>query len=121
MNKGRVPFIGRKRRNGESRAWGAVLDRMLRRPLVSLSWPARCCSRWPCPVLDIHTADSGIDGLPRSLPIMKTYDRMQAAFPGETFSADIVVEAGTSTRLRCATRRSGCTRSRASPTSSRSP
>jgi putative drug exporter of the RND superfamily len=33
-----------------------------------------------------------VDGLPRSLPIMKTYDRMQAAFPGETFSADIVLE-----------------------------
>ena len=44
------------------------------------------------PVLHIHTADSGVDGLPRSLPIMKTYDRMQAAFPGETFSADIVLE-----------------------------
>jgi uncharacterized membrane protein YdfJ with MMPL/SSD domain len=33
-----------------------------------------------------------VDGLPRSLPIMQTYDRMQAAFPGETFSADIVVQ-----------------------------
>ena len=44
------------------------------------------------PVLHIHTADSGVDGLPRSLEIMQTYDRMQAAFPGETFSADIVVE-----------------------------
>jgi uncharacterized membrane protein YdfJ with MMPL/SSD domain len=33
-----------------------------------------------------------VDGLPRSLAIMQTYDRMQAAFPGETFSADVVVE-----------------------------
>jgi uncharacterized membrane protein YdfJ with MMPL/SSD domain len=44
------------------------------------------------PVLHIHTADSGVDGLPRSLEIMQTYDRMQAAFPGETFSADVVVQ-----------------------------
>jgi RND superfamily putative drug exporter len=33
-----------------------------------------------------------VDGLPRSLPIMQTYDRMQAAFPGETFSADVVIQ-----------------------------
>ena len=44
------------------------------------------------PVLHIHTADSGVDGLPRSLEIMQTYDRMQAAFPGETFSAGVVIE-----------------------------
>ena len=44
------------------------------------------------PVLHIHTADSGVDGLPRSLEVMQTYDRMQAAFPGEQFTADIVVE-----------------------------
>ena len=44
------------------------------------------------PVLHIHTADSGMDGLPRSLEMMQTYDRMQAAFPGEQFTADIVVD-----------------------------
>jgi uncharacterized membrane protein YdfJ with MMPL/SSD domain len=44
------------------------------------------------PVLHIHTADTGVDGLPRSIGIMKTYDRMQAAFPGEQFSADIVLQ-----------------------------
>jgi uncharacterized membrane protein YdfJ with MMPL/SSD domain len=43
-------------------------------------------------VFHIHTADSGVDGLPRSLAVMQTYDRMQAAFPGEQFTADIVVE-----------------------------
>jgi RND superfamily putative drug exporter len=43
-------------------------------------------------VLHIHTADSGVDGLPRSLEVMQTYDRMQAAFPGEQFTADIVLE-----------------------------
>ena len=33
-----------------------------------------------------------MDGLPRSIDVMKTYDRMQAAFPGEQFSADIVLQ-----------------------------
>ena len=92
VNKGRVPFMRPERRTGEARAWGWVLDRVLRRPLVSLILAGSVLLALAVPVLHIHTADSGVDGLPRSLPIMKTYDRMQAAFPGETFSADIVVE-----------------------------
>src|SRR5262245_59255279 len=92
VNKGRVPFMRPERRTGEARAWGWVLDRVLRRPLVSMILAGAVLLVLALPVLHIHTADSGVDGLPRSLPIMKTYDRMQAAFPGETFSADIVVQ-----------------------------
>ena len=36
VEKGRIPFLGRLRsKNGESRFWGAVLDRVLRRPVLS--------------------------------------------------------------------------------------
>ena len=105
VNKGRVPFMRPERRRAqapggarrpamvsEARAWGWVLDRVLRRPLLSMLAAASVLVALAIPVLHIHTADSGVDGLPRSLAIMQTYDRMQAAFPGETFSADIVVE-----------------------------
>jgi uncharacterized membrane protein YdfJ with MMPL/SSD domain len=91
VNKGRVPFMRPERRTGEARAWGWVLDRVLRRPAVSMAVAGALLLALAIPALHIHTADSGVDGLPRSLPIMQTYDRMQAAFPGETFSADIVV------------------------------
>ena len=34
VEKGRIPFLGRLRsKNGESRFWGAILDRVLRRPV----------------------------------------------------------------------------------------
>ncbi len=92
VNKGRVPFMRPERRTGEARAWGWVLDRVLRRPAVSMAVAGAVLVALAIPALHIHTADSGVDGLPRSLPIMQTYDRMQAAFPGETFSADIVVQ-----------------------------
>jgi uncharacterized membrane protein YdfJ with MMPL/SSD domain len=92
VNKGRVPFLRPERRTGESRVWSAVLDRVLKRPLASLLIAGAVLVTLAIPVLHIHTADSGIEGLPRSLEIVQTYDRMQAAFPGETFSADIVVE-----------------------------
>jgi uncharacterized membrane protein YdfJ with MMPL/SSD domain len=44
------------------------------------------------PVFHIHTADTGVEGLPRSIEAVQTYDRIQAAFPGEQFTADVVVE-----------------------------
>jgi uncharacterized membrane protein YdfJ with MMPL/SSD domain len=92
VNKGRVPFLRPEKRTGEARAWGWVLDRVLRRPAISMAVAGAVLVALAIPVLHIHTADSGVDGLPRSLAIMQTYDRMQAAFPGETFSADVVVE-----------------------------
>ncbi|HEX2128549.1 MAG TPA: MMPL family transporter, partial [Solirubrobacterales bacterium] len=92
VNKGRVPFLRPEKRTGEPRVWSFVLDRVLRRPLVSLVVAGAVLVALAIPVLHIHTADSGVEGLPRSLEIGQTYDRMQAAFPGETFSADVVLE-----------------------------
>jgi uncharacterized membrane protein YdfJ with MMPL/SSD domain len=92
VNKGRVPFLRPERRTGEPRAWSWVLDRVLKRPLVSAIAAGAVLAVLAIPVFHIHTADSGVDGLPRSIGIMQTYDRMQAAFPGEQFTADIVVE-----------------------------
>src|SRR5215218_4134528 len=92
VNKGRVPFMRPERRTGEPRVWSWVLDRVLKRPVVSMLAAGAVLVTLAIPVFHIHTADSGVDGLPRSLSVMQTYDRMQAAFPGETFSADIVVQ-----------------------------
>ena len=92
VNKGRVPFLKPEKRTGEPRVWSAILDRVLKRPVVSVIAAGGILVVLAIPVFHIHTADSGIDGLPRSLEIMQTYDRMQAAFPGEQFTADVVVE-----------------------------
>jgi uncharacterized membrane protein YdfJ with MMPL/SSD domain len=92
VNKGRVPFLRPEKRTGEPRAWSWVLDRVLKRPVISIIAAGSVLVVLAIPVFHIHTADSGVDGLPRSIEIMQTYDRMQAAFPGEQFTADIVVE-----------------------------
>src|SRR5215211_2479403 len=91
VNKGRIPFLRPEKRTGEARAWNWVLDRVLRRPVVSVIAAGAILVVLAIPVFHIHTADSGVDGLPRSLEVMKTYDRMQAAFPGEQFSANVVL------------------------------
>ena len=92
VNKGRVPFFGPERRTGEPRVWSALLNRVLKRPLASVIVAGGILVVLAIPVLHIHTADTGVEGLPRSIEAVQTYDRMQAAFPGEQFTADIVVE-----------------------------
>ena len=48
VDKGRIPFLGR-RQAGESRVWGFVLDRVLRRPVLSAVLSGGALLRWPCP------------------------------------------------------------------------
>jgi uncharacterized membrane protein YdfJ with MMPL/SSD domain len=93
--KGRVPYVAklRHRTKGESRVWGAVIDRVLKRPVLSVVLSAGLLVALAIPALGMHTINPGVAGLPRSLPIMQTYDRIQAAFPGGPQPAVIAVEA----------------------------
>jgi uncharacterized membrane protein YdfJ with MMPL/SSD domain len=91
----RVPFLGklRHRNHGESRVWGWILDRVLARPVLSLVAAAGVLLVLAIPALQMHTINPGVAGLPRSLAIMKTYDRIQAAFPGGPLPAVVAVVA----------------------------
>jgi uncharacterized membrane protein YdfJ with MMPL/SSD domain len=93
--KGKVPFLGnlRHRNHGESRVWGWILDRVLRRPVLSLVAAAGILIVLATPAIGMHTINPGVAGLPRSLDIMKTYDRIQAAFPGGPLPALVAVQA----------------------------
>jgi RND superfamily putative drug exporter len=93
--KGRVPYIGRLRhRTGDrSRVWGWILDRVLRRPLVAAVGATVLLVGLALPALGMKTITPGFEGLPHDLPIMRTYDRVQAAFPGGPQPASVVVRA----------------------------
>jgi RND superfamily putative drug exporter len=90
-----VPVIGRLRHRGggRSRAWGWVLDRVLARPKVSAGLAALALVALAVPALGMHTMSSGIEGLPRDVPVRATYERVQAAFPGAPEPAEVVVRA----------------------------
>jgi uncharacterized membrane protein YdfJ with MMPL/SSD domain len=45
------------------------------------------------PAFGINTSNPGLKGLPPQLPIVRTLNRMQAAFPGGVEPADVVIEA----------------------------
>src|ERR671914_218071 len=95
VEKGRVPIVGRMRHrnHGESRVWGWILDRVLRRPVVSLVVAGGILVALSIPALGMQTANPGTSGLPRDLEVMKVYDRIQAAFPGGPIPAIVAVQA----------------------------
>jgi RND superfamily putative drug exporter len=73
--------------------WGAVLDRVLARPVLALTLGVAALVALAAPALGMHTVSPGASGLPRNIPIVKTYDRIQAAFPGGPMPAIVVVHA----------------------------
>jgi uncharacterized membrane protein YdfJ with MMPL/SSD domain len=90
----RVPLVGRLRRvNGEGRIWEAIVDRVLRRPLLSAVLAGGVLLALAAPAVQLRMATPGPDTLPKSLPVVQTYDRMQQAFPGTALPANVVVKA----------------------------
>ncbi len=95
VEKGRVPLIGRRAAgSGESRFWNAILNRVLARPKTAALLASALLLALAVPALGLKTANSGIEDLPRDLPIMQTYDRLQEAFPGGQIPAVVAIEAG---------------------------
>jgi uncharacterized membrane protein YdfJ with MMPL/SSD domain len=91
---GQLPFVRRLRPPaGESRAWGAVLDRVLARPALTAGMAASVLIILALPVFRLHTATPGASDLPQNVAALQTYNRIQRAFPGGGSPAIVVVEA----------------------------
>ena len=73
--------------------WAWVIDRALARPVVSVVVAGGLLVVLALPALNMKTINPGAAGLPHDLPIMQTYERIQAAFPGGPLPALVVVEA----------------------------
>ncbi len=93
VDRGRVPLVGRIGRGGEGRIWGAIIDRVLRRPLLSTILAGGLLLALAAPALQLRLAMAGPDTFPKSLPVMQAYERMQQAFPGTALPVNVVIEA----------------------------
>jgi RND superfamily putative drug exporter len=90
----RVPFLGRRRGEyGEGRFWGAIVDRVMRRPALSAALAAGLLLALALPALRLSLAPVGPESFPQSLTVIKAYKRMQQAFPGKALPANVVVQA----------------------------
>jgi uncharacterized membrane protein YdfJ with MMPL/SSD domain len=92
VDKGRIPLLAR-RGDGESRIWSYMLDRVLRRPAISAVLSGGVLVALAAPVLSMHTQLPSFTDLPKSLPIVKTYESIQHAFPGAQTPVKVVVAA----------------------------
>jgi RND superfamily putative drug exporter len=92
VDRGRVPLVHRLRRDGgEGRLWGAIVDRVLRRPVLSAALAGGLLLAIAVPAVQLHTAQPTIDTYPQNL--LTTYNRIKVAFPGAQFGANVVVKA----------------------------
>ena len=90
----RVPLVRRLRRDdGQSRFWGAIVDRVMRRPAWSAAIAGGLLVALAIPAFQLHMASPSPDTYPGSLPAVQTYIRMQEAFPGTALPANVVVKA----------------------------
>jgi uncharacterized membrane protein YdfJ with MMPL/SSD domain len=94
VEKGRVPFLRRLReRRGGRSVWAGVVTRVMRRPAVSAVVATGLLLALALPALGMHTVVSGPDDMSRDIPVVRTYDHLRAAFPGEAGGVRAVVEA----------------------------
>ncbi|WP_084468498.1 MMPL family transporter [Actinokineospora inagensis] len=94
IDKPRVPLIWRlSNRGGEPRVWKAVLRPSLRRPGSTLLVAAIALIALAIPAFGMNLNSPSTSDLPRSIPIMQSYDRMTAAFPSTGASHEIGVRA----------------------------
>ncbi len=94
VDRGRVPLVGRFRRDdGEGRIWGAIVDRVLRRPALSATLASAVLLALAAPALQLRLAAQGPESFPESVEVIAPYDRMQEAFPGSALPANVVVQA----------------------------
>jgi uncharacterized membrane protein YdfJ with MMPL/SSD domain len=92
VEKGRIPFLHRLRsRNGEGRFWGAVLDRVLRRPVVSAVAATAVLVALTVPAFSLNMTTTGIDDI--SIPEVEPLKRYDEAFPGGNSPAEVAIRA----------------------------
>ena len=93
IDRGRIPFLPHLRtETSESRFWPAVVDRVLRRPIVSCAVAAGLLGALALPALWLHVTKPSNEALSgRAEPALATLARVRAEFPGTASPAVLVV------------------------------
>src|ERR1043166_3801443 len=73
--------------------WGRFIARVLRRPVLAFAASAGALFLLALPASSMHTKLPNLTDLPHDLKIIRTYDRIQHAFPGSQTPAVVVVKA----------------------------
>ncbi len=102
VNALRVPVLGRnlgRADAAEGRLWRSVVERVLRRPALSLVLATGLMLAAAVPVIGLHIGQSGVTSLPNSLPSKQGYLALQREFPAQNpYPVQIVVQGGSAAR-----------------------
>jgi uncharacterized membrane protein YdfJ with MMPL/SSD domain len=92
VEKVRVPFLRRlKKGNGESRLWGALLTRVLRRPVAWALAATAVLVVLTIPAFQLNTVQTGLDDI--SISEIEPYKALTEAFPGGPDPAIVAIKA----------------------------
>ena len=92
IEKGRVPFIHRLRsKNGEGRFWGALLDRVLKRPVLAFAAAAAILVALMIPAFQLNTAETTADDI--SIAEIEPARKLEKAFAGSNDPAVVAIRA----------------------------
>jgi uncharacterized membrane protein YdfJ with MMPL/SSD domain len=96
VNALRIPFFGRatERAGREGRFWGAIVDRVMRRPVVSLVLAAGLLLALAAPVLALDTGTSGAATLPDRFESKQGYLLLREEFPKQSTEPVEIAVAG---------------------------
>jgi len=91
-DRGRIPFLGRRRTAAhESRFWGLLARAVVRRPLAWGGMAAAILITLAVPLLSLHLEDPGIHDLESNVPVVRALIAISDAFPGGPEPAEVVV------------------------------
>jgi putative drug exporter of the RND superfamily len=95
IDRPRVPFVRRLQRPEAPRFWPAVMRVLLAKPAVALVLGVVALLALAAPALSMQLRSTGPQDLPRSIPELRTYDRLVAAFPQEGTAHTLVIWSAT--------------------------
>ena len=91
-DRGRIPFLGRRRTAARpSRLWAALVRRVVRHPVAWGLVGAVALLALAAPALDMRLGSPPNGGFPANAPVMRTMARIQSAFPQSPSPAMVVV------------------------------
>jgi RND superfamily putative drug exporter len=91
VDKGRIPLLGGQPR--DDGVWAKMVGGVLRRPVIAVVAAASGLVLLALPAFSMHTKLPSFTDLPHDMKIVRTYARIQHAFPGSQTPAVIVVKA----------------------------
>ena len=90
IDKGRIPFLPHLHADGaEARFWPALIDRVLRRPVLALTLSSALLVALAVPALGLHVAKPNSDGTGQAQNLAAA--RVAAAFPGTSQPAVVAL------------------------------